>query len=183
MALTRYALLDANVIIEAYDRGKWDKLVARASVVVPEVVAKEVEGIRRATWGSRHWLYASGVDVYAASALQLFALVEQFDHPLRESLHPGELEALALLSDERFSQHRFCTADVPAIRALCIMDKSGLAISLEELFKIVGFPQSFTGAKQHFSDTFFRRVWDTAKIEAVQRRELPIRGTKSRKPR
>ena len=95
-------LLDANVIIEAYELAVWQALVASFDLTVPSVVARHeakyfvVRGQRNPIDLSS--LVAQGkIKVLEADMPEIADLMGQFDPLFSESIDPGEQEALALL--------------------------------------------------------------------------------------
>ncbi|MCD4748431.1 MAG: hypothetical protein K8R59_03565 [Thermoanaerobaculales bacterium] len=141
----RFCLLDAGPIIELHRLGVWDQMVERAELVIPSVVAgREVEfwdsgeGVGKPIDLSR-FIESGAVEVMEADAQLLQDTLGLFDPTLVESVHLGELEALALLKTwQGENPPSFCTGDRLATVALCLLGFSELAVSLEAFLDQVG---------------------------------------------
>ncbi len=123
----KFFLLDAGPIIELHRLGLWDKVLDRAEIVVPRVIA-EVE--------AEYWVRednskrpintladckAGRLTVLDCEQAELRRTLELFDRTAQQSVDGGELHALTLLRcwrDE--SVPAFCSADRMAIVCLCL---------------------------------------------------------------
>lgn len=141
----KFFLLDAGPIIKLHRLGLWHKVLDRAEVFVPRVIA-EVEA---AYWvredNSRRPIdtladsKAGRLTVLDCDDTELRNTFELFDRVTQQSVDPGELHALALLrswQDEPIPA--FCSADRMAIVCLCLLGFSESAMSVEELLSAVG---------------------------------------------
>lgn len=136
-------LLDAGPVIRLHELGLWDSVVERAELVVPGIIARREAHFWTAPDGPRRIDLASGesrdairiIDVNAAHLVETQAL---FDASIRDSVDPGELEALTLLRTWDGPRPRFCTADRLATIALCLLGFADAAFSLEKLLELVG---------------------------------------------
>ncbi len=141
----RFCLLDAGPIIEFHRLGVWDQVVERSELVIPSVVAgREVEfwdsgeGVGKPIDLGR-FIESGAVEVMEADAQLLQETLSLFDPALVDSVHLGELEALALLKTWQGDiMPSFCTGDRLATVALCLLGFSQLAISLEAFLNQVG---------------------------------------------
>jgi len=100
---------------------------------------------------------AGRVLVAAASLTTISRVASRFTDAIE--LHDGELEALALLTqDEDYDEHVFCSADGAAIEGACMLGLTDRCMSLEELLGMVGLgrqvPWRFTKgfAERHKSE-------------------------------
>ncbi len=141
----KFFLLDAGPIIELHRLGLWDKVLDRAEIVVPRVIA-EVE--------AEYWVRednskrpintladckAGRLTVLDCEQAELRRTLELFDRTAQQSVDGGELHALTLLRcwrDE--SVPAFCSADRMAIVCLCLLGFSEAALSFEGLLSAVG---------------------------------------------
>jgi len=153
-------LLDANIVIEAYKLGVWDGLLDKRDIVVPSIVAhdearfcrKDENAIPEAIDLSR--LIGLGrIREESATRSEMKTLMERFDAVFIQGLHEGELEALAIISEEKIDDVLFCTSDKVAIQALVMINHSGLGISMEKLLQVTGFPKRLD---RQFTEAFFQ---------------------------
>ncbi len=138
-------LPDADVVIETYNLGVWEGLIAEISVVVPATIVHSealfFKGRKRSVSGRIHLpaLVEQGkIKQVEASAQEVDAVLQRFDRIFRESLHPGEVEALAVLHAGKAPECAFCSGDKTAIRCLAMLGLSDCAISLEEVLDSIG---------------------------------------------
>ena len=135
-------LLDAGPVIKLFELEIWREVFDRAAIIVPSIVACEahfaiVDGERRAIELTR--LASDGViTVKDCSPGDVDATLSRFDASIRDSIHPGEAQALALLASWRGERPLFCLADQLATIALCLIGLSECAVSLERLLGMIG---------------------------------------------
>jgi hypothetical protein len=73
-----------------------------------------------------------------ATDQEMAAVLRRFDRGFIEGLHPGELEALALLLAGNLDDHLFCTSDGIAIQAAVMLGLRDFLISLEKILQKLG---------------------------------------------
>jgi hypothetical protein len=162
-------LLDANVIIEAYELGVWQALIVSFTLTVPSVVARH-EAKYFVVRGKYNPIDLSSlvtqgkIKVLEADVPEIADLMSQFDPLFSESIDPGEQEALALMLANRCPDHRFCSADARPVQALAMLDMSDRGVSFEELLKRIGRAQKLD---DHFTQAFLER-----QIKEGQRRRI-----------
>jgi len=138
-------MLDAGPIIGLHELGIWSQFTQRYEVVVPQVVCEDealfhsrddatgdrvVIDLRADIGAGRVELAAADMEVVARISKRFSAAIE---------LHPGELEALALLSGvPGYEEHVFCTGDGAAIQAACLLGLSERCESVEVLLRLAG---------------------------------------------
>lgn len=162
-------LLDANVIIEAYEFGVWGTLVISFQLAIPSVVARhEAKYFDYAGQRSQIDLSSSvnqgKIKVLEADATEIADLMDQFDPLFSESIDPGEQEALALMLANRCPEHSFCSADARPLQALAMLGMSDRGISFEDLLRRIGQNQSLDA---HFTKALLER-----QIKEGQRRRI-----------
>jgi hypothetical protein len=138
-------ILDAGPIIGLHELGAWKTFVERYEVVVPQLVLDD-EALfhsKDAITGLSQPIdlasdVAAGRVLVGSAGLTAFSRVaSRFTDAIE--LHDGELEALALLTqDEHDVEHAFCSADGAAIEGACMLGLTDRCMSLEELLGIVG---------------------------------------------
>ena len=142
----KFFLLDAGPIIELHRLGLWHKVLDRAEIVVPRVIAESE---------AEYWIREDGttrsIEVFKDAKRDRMSILdcdqdelrntlELFDRSVQQSVDPGELHALTLLRcwcEEPLP--RFCSADRMAIVCLCLLGFPDAAVSLESLLTSVGF--------------------------------------------
>jgi hypothetical protein len=138
-------ILDAGPIIGLHELGAWAPFLERYEVVIPQLVLDDealFHSKDAATGLSQPIDLASDVRagrvVVGSAGLAVFSRVaSRFTDALE--LHDGELEALALLTqDDIYVEHVFCSADGAAIEGACMLGLTERCASLEELLGMVG---------------------------------------------
>jgi len=138
-------ILDAGPIIGLHELGAWETFVERYEVVVPQLVLDD-EALfhsKDANTGLSQPTDLAG-DVRAGRVLVGSAGLTAFSRVATTftdaiELHDGELEALALLTqDETYDEHVFCSADGAAIEGACMLGLTDRCLSLEELLGMAG---------------------------------------------
>jgi hypothetical protein len=158
--MLKCVLLDANIIIEAYHLGIWEKLIEKAEISVSSIVAhtESLFYIRKENRipeaiNLKNLIDKGKIKEHAASSEDLKGLYNLFDRVFIEGIHAGEAECLALILKGRVKDTLFCSGDAAAIQALAMLDRSEEGISLEVLLKKTGLKQSL---RRHFTEKFFR---------------------------
>lgn len=166
-----YVLLDTGVIIEAHTRGVWAQLINRVTFVVPSTVLEEANCYFDPETDELIPIHLADdvqqgrIIEISADAIQLARFLERFDRVFVERMDPGETEALALLADGTLTEHRFCTGDGPAMRALSLLNMSDCGISFEQLLLQNGLQQRVAHA---FTESFFKEQMVRGAQEKIQ---------------
>ena len=158
--MLKCVLLDANIIIEAYHLGIWEKLIERVEISVSSIVAhteslfyvRKDERIPEAI-NLKNLISEGKITEYQASYEDLEELYSRFDRVFIEGIHEGEAECLALILKRRVKETLFCSADATAIQALAMLDRSDEGVSFEALLKKTGLSKKI---RRHFSEKFFK---------------------------
>ncbi|MCL0074327.1 hypothetical protein M1O17_03965 [Dehalococcoidia bacterium] len=153
-------LLDANIIIKAYELEIWLPLILRVDTVVPStVVANEALFYTRKTGGipeeiNLRTLIGEGrITEKVATIDELNDLYHLFDRVFIEGLHIGESEALALLYAGKVPEVYFCTGDAIAIKALAMLRMSDRGIAMEEVLGAFGLQRKL---EKQYTTAFFQ---------------------------
>ena len=151
-------LPDADVVIETYKLGVWEQLIAEIPVLVPATIAYcealFYKGRKRSVSKEIHLpaLVEQGkIRQVEASAQEVEAVLKRFDCISRESLHPGEVEALAVFYARKAPECAFCSGDKTAIRCLAMLGLSDCAISF-------GRGSRFDRAQEEFAGPVYEGV-------------------------
>lgn len=154
-------LLDANIVIKAHQLEIWLALIEKIKVMVPSIVVHD-----EALFSSRATgdipkninllqLTQNGkITKLTATAEELAKLQAMFDPVFGPELHAGEVEALALLQEDKAQGAYFCTSDRCAIQALAMIGMSGQGISMETLLRSVGLQKPLPG---QYREDFFKK--------------------------
>jgi len=174
-----YLLLDADVVIEAHALGIWEALIERCKVLLPSIVVhdealffhRDINGIPQ------------DIDlpqlVQDGKVMEVAALIEDivvfcalFDRVFIETLHGGEIEALALLKAGKAPGSFFCTGDSHAIEALAMAGMSERGISFEIALRSVGLNRRL---REQFRESYFKRHLRTGRINRITGQGLELR--------
>jgi len=153
-------LLDANIIIEAYELGIWVKLIDQIHIIVSSIVAykeslfysKQHSGIPEAI-NLKKLVSEGKIQEIEATQNEIDEFYNKFDTVFAAQLHDGEAESLTLIMHNKVSEAFYCSGDAPAIRALAMIGHSDKGISFETILKHTGLQK---GLKKQFREHFFR---------------------------
>ena len=158
--MLKCVLLDANIVIEAYRLGIWEKLLKKVEISVSSVVAHteslffvRKEGRVPEAINLKKLISEGKIKEYSASSNELADLYSLFDRVFIEGIHEGEAESLALILKRRLKDVLFCSGDAVAIQALAMVGHSEAGISFEALLKKVGLQQNL---RTQFKEKFFK---------------------------
>ncbi len=151
-------LFDANIIIEAYKLGIWEKLIDAVKIITPSIIVKEealffIKKKKREAINLPSLINRGKIKELSASAEDLKALLDIFDRVFIEGLHEGESEALSLIKENKIEDALFCSSDALAIQALAMIDCSHSGISMEKLLRNTGLTKTLD---RQFTEKFFR---------------------------
>lgn len=166
-----YLLLDADVVIETYTLGIWQTLIERCKVLLPSIVVhdealffqRDINGIPQEI-NLPMLVDADKVIEVAATTEEIIAFRALFDRVFIETLHDGEVEALALLNVGKVFGGLFCTGDARAIQALAMAGMSERGISLETLLKSIGLSRRL---RKQFTGRFFKQNLVTGQMNRI----------------
>jgi len=140
-------LVDANVIVYAYEIGVWNNMLAEAEFVTARSIVQD-----EAKFYSREnkkividlpKLVEKGeLDEVDPSISQVKNVIKKFDDLFAERIHEGERDILAHLLNADDEEVAFCSADRVALKALAMLGMGNLGISLEEILEIIGYQKS-----------------------------------------
>jgi len=142
MKKLRLLLLDANIVIELFELGLWDKVLEHCEVALSRTVASreasfyvkdgEQFGIDLAPYEK-----SAQIRVVEAELAMLRAFRQQFKPNYLERLDPGEAESLAFLCDSH-EPWIICSSDSIVFRVLGLLRRDEQGISLEEILQRIG---------------------------------------------
>lgn len=158
--MLKCVLLDANIIIEAYRLGIWEKLVENCEISVSSIVARDEalfwsrkEGGIPEEINLQILISGGKIKEFSASDTEMGTFLNKFDSVFVQGLHAGENEALALIMHGKIIDTFYCSADATAIQALAMIGCSELGISMEAMMKKSGITKRL---RRHYTDKFFK---------------------------
>jgi len=137
-------LLDSVVIIELFEIGIWDQILAHCDVHVSETIVAEVlyyidaNDQKQPIDLSR---YADKMTIHSLPVSRVLELKKGFGSILLDKLDAGEAELLSVVHSS-FDSYRLCSADAVVFRVLAALGKSDQGVSLEELLQQIGLSRS-----------------------------------------
>lgn len=118
----KFLLLDANIIIVAYEIGTWNTLITHYEVFVPSIVVNEEALFQKKNRSIPRDIALpelalnKEITEVTATSQELVCLFNRFDETFGAQIHKGEAEALALLNTDKIPTECFyCTGDKIAI--------------------------------------------------------------------
>ena len=162
-------LLDTTAVLELHRRDAWSALIQRRTIVVPSIVAyNESFYYERASQTiiiDLPLLIAGGkIQELEATPSEMRSVAAEFDRVFVEGLHPGELEALAILRKDLDDSLRFCTADKVAIYAIVLLNLEERIVSLEAVLREVGLSRPLS---PEFMDAHLLRHRETGAVKRI----------------
>lgn len=139
----RLLLLDANVVIELFRLGIWDKLVDVCDIHLARTVADREAHFFLDDDSQRHdfdlvpYEKSGKINVFDVGPSDLTAFLDKFDPVYFEKLDPGETESLVFLLNSE-PDCRLCSADLIVFRVLGNLHRGEQGISLEEILHQTG---------------------------------------------
>ena len=149
-------LLDADIIIKAYEQEIWETMLKVLDVKVPSTVVNEAfffenkDGFVEYSIDLKRLAEEGAIEILEASIDDIIRLQKQFDGSF--CLDAGEEEAIAILFADKAEGAIFCSADKLAIQALAMLDLVEQGSSLEKILKINGINKKlyFECTDEHF---------------------------------
>ena len=161
-------LLDADVIIDLLSLSLFDKLIKNHKVFAGSTVIGEVKSFKRSNARQsidlRQKYKENGlIQELSASAEEIKKVLSKLPKNNCDTIHPGELESLAILvrNDDLF----FCSCDATAIRTLPFLDLSDRGISVEKLLKLSGLTPS--SLKDRHTEEYFKNNLASGQQEKI----------------
>jgi hypothetical protein len=138
---SRFLLLDANVVIVAHADGYWQALLNQFKLALPSVVyhkeaqffhTKNARGIQITLKPTKD---SGSITILEATGAEISRIKARLNDDFFQSLGEGELEALALMNSGNHDDYLFCSGDIPANRAMGVLDLATACVSLEEVLQ------------------------------------------------
>ena len=138
----RSLLLDANIVIELFRQGIWDRLIEACDIHLARTVSAEAhfyeddQGVRT-DFDLGQYCGEGKISVFDVAPSELTTFRALFDPTYFERLHPGETESLAHLMNSK-DTCLICSADAIVYRVLGNLSREEQGISLEEILQKTG---------------------------------------------
>jgi hypothetical protein len=135
-------LLDADVIVFAYQFGIWDKLKDAYEIHVPATVIDEAQFF--VTKDGRKPIdleaeeRAGKIKRVEATGSEIAETFKDFEPTFLAALHDGEKEGITILRSQSESGMVFCTGDIIAIESVGMLGLSASCLSFEETLQMSG---------------------------------------------
>lgn len=165
---SRLVILDANIVISAFRCGFWKSLIAQYQISLPSIVLhQEVyhyldENNQQVPIDLDQYIKSGAIQEIAATPDEIVALEEKVNPNFLDRIDDGEKEAIALLLTGNFDEHRYCTSDTRAIKALASLDLGAFGVSLEELLEKIG------ETKKLPDQSYSKKAFDLKKAQGLQ---------------
>jgi hypothetical protein len=138
-------LVDAMIVIALHEHDAWDQVIDKCGIAVSSIIAYDEARFhsqdplgfsRRIDLPGE--IAAGRITELSAPAGDMARCRDKFDSVLAPLLHAGELECLALLTDDANDKYSFCTAEKAALLAVALLGLGDRCMSLEALLKLIG---------------------------------------------
>jgi len=139
----RLLLLDANIVIEIFRQGIWDKLVDSCDIHLSRTVAQDEAQYYEDEQGDKHYFDLSKditegrITIFDILPSELAKFRLQFDSTYLERLDTGEAESLAYLMNSS-EPCLICSVDSIVYKVLGNLHRAEQGIALEEILQRVG---------------------------------------------
>jgi hypothetical protein len=148
-------LLDADVIVFAYQFGVWEKLKTAYELHVPSVVIEEAQFFVTKHGQKPIDLKAEEVAGHIkrleATATEIAETFQDFEPTFLAALHDGEKEGITILKSQAQSGMVFCTGDMIAIESVGMLGLSASCLSFEEILEMSGLRKLVSSFMPHLT--------------------------------
>jgi hypothetical protein len=137
-------ILDACVVIQLHELGRWQQVVDQCDIHLSEIVARhevrfdDANGTRINLMSA---IQSNAITLFSVNASKIHAFRTRFDDSYLGVLDDGEAESLAYLFDAK-NDFLIASADKIVYRILGNMHRGDQGISLEEILNKIGLTAS-----------------------------------------
>jgi len=166
--------LDANIIIELHVLGVWEILAGKHQIIVTDTVLAEVDHFREPATGDRSQINKPAdvipcVNINNPDPVDLVAITGLFNDVFLERMHPGEREIIALAYANKLPEDcNICSADVPAIEALALIDKKHMGISFEVVLQSAGTTKNLSYSAGAYTEADYNKAMERGAVARIQ---------------
>jgi hypothetical protein len=157
-------LVDTVVVIDAHEKGYWERLCNAYRIFLPGTVADDELFFFTSEKGKRpflvsNWIEQGKVSRIDAELIDFANLTKRLANDFMLALDAGELEALAILTSKKHQHLMFTTADKAAIKALGVLSLGMRGVSVEDLLNsLQGISQKMQRLERHFTKAWFQKA-------------------------
>lgn len=164
MSRLKLLILDACVVIQLHEMGRWDDILRRCDIHLSEIVARQevrfddANGVRIDLTSA---LDDGSITTFSVTEEDIEAFRNRFDADYLGVLDDGEAESLAYLFASK-DDYLISSADRIVFRVLGNLHRSEQGISLQEILNRLGstasqLPQQYSKAfREQWSETGFQ---------------------------
>ena len=155
----RLLLLDANVVIELFKLGIWEKLIDVCDIHLSKIIVEQEahfyldDDKERQNFDLKPYVESGQVTAFEVPISQITSFCSHFDPTYFERLDPGEAESLAYLVNSK-ETCLISSADSIVFRVLGNLGLGEQGISLQEILQKIGLEQK---VKYQFSSDFRKK--------------------------
>lgn len=164
MSRLKLLILDACVVIQLHELGRWQQVVDQCDIHLSEIVARREVKFDDAN-GTRIDLepaiHSKAITLFSVDAVKVDAFRARFDNSYLGVLDDGEAESLAYMFDTK-SEFLISSADKIVYRVLGNMNRGHQGISLEEILNRIGLTTSYLPPQYRRE---FRERWTQVGLE------------------
>lgn len=164
MSRLKLLILDACVVIQLHELGRWQQVVDQCDIHLSEIVARREVKFDDAN-GTRIDLepaiHSKAITLFSIDAVKVDAFRARFDNSYLGVLDDGEAESLAYMFDTK-SEFLISSADKIVYRVLGNMNRGHQGISLEEILNRIGLTTSHLPPQYRRE---FRERWTQVGLE------------------
>jgi len=141
-------IIDANIIIKAFEIGVWEALISRYRITILSTVVSEVkfyedsEGHRQ-NIDLTPWVTSEQIKIEDIPLQDVKDFIAQTDKSYYDRIHPGELESLAFLFKNK-DTYLITSADHIVYKTLGRFNMGEKGLSLEAMLKQIGLTKNLS---------------------------------------
>ena len=141
----QFLLLDTGPVIKLFELGIWDEVVNHCKITVTKIIAEDEALFSRGenedtSIDLNQYMENGLINIIDFDTAIAKSFLGKFDLLYKGDMHPGELQALALL-DSSDKYWTLCSADAGVFKVLGVLGRAEQGISLEELLNKIGISQ------------------------------------------
>ncbi len=163
----QFLLLDAGPIIKLFELGLWENFIDKCNVTICRTVAED-ELVYYEVAGDKKYIdyalksYEDRIEIKDVDLSTIKTFRKSI--PVFYGIDPGEEETLALMFSST-EEWEVCTSDKAVLKLLGYFGKSEQGISLEEVFKQVGYSNKL---EWKYTERFREKYTEEGQIDKIQ---------------
>lgn len=144
MSRLKLLILDACVVIQLYELGRWQQVVDQCDIHLSEIVARrevKFDDANGTKIDLEPAIHTRAITLFSVDAVKVEAFRSRFEDSYLGVLDDGEAESLAFLFDVK-NDFLISSADKIVYRVLGNMHRGDQGVSLEEILNKIGLTAS-----------------------------------------